>query len=414
LFATLDQNGDGQISADERSTGVDRLTVRDLDDDETLSLQELATQPYPTLNYGNSYVTGGSGEATGSNNRTAKFVTLRTPLDRKECAERWIHDYGKGQQLRVAMTSPLANAARHAKPDAVQHESSPLGIAFLDAAALAEALERPPADMELLIRLGKKAEKELPRVAFITPDGATLPADAGGIKFSSTNGSRVFETATERVELVAASDNDSERQKRQFQQYFKQADRDNNKYLDKQEAQQYANFGASFAVLDANGDEKIFAEEFDPWLDRQLASAACRAVLSANDAGHPFFPSFDTNGDGRLGLRELRVGLAGLLSRDANGDGSLSEKELVHLYRLSVAQGQTNIGSVFGVTFAYSVASDGRIKPTKGPEWFRNMDRNQDGDVSPREFLGTAENFKALDSDGDGLLDGKEAATKKK
>jgi Ca2+-binding EF-hand superfamily protein len=45
-----------------------------------------------------------------------------------------------------------------------------------------------------------------------------------------------------------------------------------------------------------------------------------------------------------------------------------------------------------------------------GPDWFRRMDRNQDGDVSKREFPGTARQFAQLDSDGDGLISGAEAA----
>ena len=44
-----------------------------------------------------------------------------------------------------------------------------------------------------------------------------------------------------------------------------------------------------------------------------------------------------------------------------------------------------------------------------GPAWFRKMDRNGDGDVSPREFLGTPEDFKRIDADGDGLIDAREA-----
>jgi len=37
------------------------------------------------------------------------------------------------------------------------------------------------------------------------------------------------------------------------------------------------------------------------------------------------------------------------------------------------------------------------------------MDRNGDGDVSRREFLGSAEQFKRIDTDGDGLISVEEA-----
>jgi hypothetical protein len=37
------------------------------------------------------------------------------------------------------------------------------------------------------------------------------------------------------------------------------------------------------------------------------------------------------------------------------------------------------------------------------------MDRNQDGDVSPREFIGSDEDFHKLDADGDGLISVTEA-----
>jgi hypothetical protein len=37
------------------------------------------------------------------------------------------------------------------------------------------------------------------------------------------------------------------------------------------------------------------------------------------------------------------------------------------------------------------------------------MDRNGDGDVSKREWLGSMEDFKKIDTDGDGLISVEEA-----
>jgi hypothetical protein len=49
------------------------------------------------------------------------------------------------------------------------------------------------------------------------------------------------------------------------------------------------------------------------------------------------------------------------------------------------------------------------VRPARGPLWFRKMDRNGDGDVSPREFLGSRDDFRRIDTDGDGLISAEEA-----
>ena len=48
-------------------------------------------------------------------------------------------------------------------------------------------------------------------------------------------------------------------------------------------------------------------------------------------------------------------------------------------------------------------------KSLVGPVWFQRMDRNLDGDLTCKEFLGPRHVFEQLDADHDGLIDPKEA-----
>jgi hypothetical protein len=71
--------------------------------------------------------------------------------------------------------------------------------------------------------------------------------------------------------------------------------------------------------------------------------------------------------------------------------------------------------NALGGAAAFLALSDraGNYEPEKqqgvGPAWFLKMDRNRDGDVSPREFIFSKEKFRKLDADGDGLLSADEA-----
>ena len=50
-----------------------------------------------------------------------------------------------------------------------------------------------------------------------------------------------------------------------------------------------------------------------------------------------------------------------------------------------------------------------RTRPAEGPRWFTRMDRNNDGDLTPREFLGSAADFEQFDRNRDGAIDAAEA-----
>ena len=54
-----------------------------------------------------------------------------------------------------------------------------------------------------------------------------------------------------------------------------------------------------------------------------------------------------------------------------------------------------------------------QASPTRGPQWFVRMDKNGDGDVTLKEFLGDKTGFKKLDTNGDGFIEPSEAEAAK-
>ncbi len=50
-----------------------------------------------------------------------------------------------------------------------------------------------------------------------------------------------------------------------------------------------------------------------------------------------------------------------------------------------------------------------RAMPADAPAWMTAMDRNGDGELSRREFLGSSRQFAAIDRNADGVIDASEA-----
>ncbi len=119
-------------------------------------------------------------------------------------------------------------------------------------------------------------------------------------------------------------------------------------------------------------------------------------VIGVTDLGAGLFELPDADRDGALAPRELRSAADHVRAAGAVTDGALDPARLPQ----------------------HAVVTIGRGRPSpelpaparSGPEWFRAMDRNGDGDVSAAAFLGAGAAFNRLDADGNGLLSPAEAA----
>jgi len=134
--------------------------------------------------------------------------------------------------------------------------------------------------------------------------------------------------------------------------------------------------------------------------------AVSRSWVSVALLRHPpaLWRQLDTNGDDELGARELQNLPRLLAEYDVDGDGEVAYFELPTLFEVVVDRGRPNI-----VRLSRSLPPQRVRARDPGPAWFNRMDRNDDGDISPREFLGTEKQFRLIDADDDGLIDPREA-----
>jgi Ca2+-binding EF-hand superfamily protein len=250
-------------------------------------------------------------------------------------------------------------------------------------------------ERELLVRLGHRQASQAV-FSLVFPKSSSREM-RGETAILSTG------TVTIQVETANRIESGFSSLRRLYLQDFQAADAENRGFVEERHLTDSDFLRSLLRLADRDGDGKLTLAELRGFLDLHAFGSASLVTASLIDESRGLFDLLDANGDGRLSLRELKGAWERLKSFDSNGDGYITRAELPRVYRLRFCQGFERQGRVTEKDTAFPVVKK------EGPAWFRQMDRNGDGDVSPREFLGPPELFRKLDRNGDGLISKEEA-----
>jgi Ca2+-binding EF-hand superfamily protein len=373
LFTRLDHDSDGLLTASEVSNGAQQLRRLDLDDDHTFSLNELDPLQY---------------ESTRPESRP--FVALAN-TNHRLLADRLIARY------------TAANTA--ANPQTIA--TSRIGLAPAQSAKLDLDGDGRLNRSELTAYLAHPTPHETINASL--PDPRTNRTRLEVIGGPSSRGlarlSRSWGGPT--VQLRAKNARSDRLLTTKFYRLrFFVADVNKNRYIEPTEFPQLMLTVASFAMVDADNDGKVTRDELTEFIKDQTAVQQSRLLLNVTHKSRSLFQLLDGNGDRRLAPRDFRDGYERLKPLDTDRNGRISRTELSGEYvlTLEVARAALFSADAMAMPAPQVPSTTPSTENRTGPTWFQRMDRNGDGDVSDREFLGGLALFKRLDRNGDGLL----------
>jgi Ca2+-binding EF-hand superfamily protein len=403
LFDHLDRDKDGLLTRPELAAIAGTLRPLDLDDDEMISNDELL--PFDS--------SASIAMVEESAERKARFTALPSVVElvpgesSLRPARLLLKKYDKPQQsTRGRADNKLSPAEFAIDPDAFA-SADKNGDDALDTEELRKFIARAPTDLTLDVDFSPGASGR-----------ATVHAGTGG---SLPKGTQVRQLAEGDVEFapgqvrldVHVEDGHSaaEEARRILTQRFKAADANKDGYIDGKERPRIDGAGSPIAglweVIDRDGDGKLYLKELLAFAERQTEAARGRFVVATADQGRAIFGILDLDRDRRLGAREVMRTVDRVMSWDGDRDGRVSADEIPYHFLVAIARG--GLPGLTGESVAVSGPRTRLAGAAAGPEWFQKMDRNRDGDVSHREFLGPREVFERLDRDKDGLIDPEEA-----
>ena len=408
LFGLLDADKDGKLSQKELAAAARVLARLDADEDDTIAAREVAPElfapPVPGMVVPPAM-------AAAAAVPPVNFLALgeATPTDMvRRLFARYAPDQLSREAPRLSRKELAIEADLFARLDRN-------GDGFLDPREL-EAFADRPADVEFKVRLGERPRGAAP-LEVLRPTGKTPLASAVR---QSGEGGVILRFGTARLDLRCDRSHLGPHFFAALRQTWVRAlhtaDANGDGRLDRAEAGRSPFFRELFDALDRRGDSRVGEKEVLDYVEGVLALQAralgTQSSLLISQPGAGLWDLLDSNRDGTLGLREVREAPALLGSLTGKG-GALEAAGVPTTYQLVLGPGMASLNRLSGDVLV-ELSPTGRLgyPPATlggGPLWFRKMDRNGDGDVSPREFLGSREDFRRIDADGDGLISAEEA-----
>jgi len=389
VFKLLDANSDGVVDAIEMQDSVDLLLAKDTDDDECVTLDEFAPPPPTPV---------GLNLAMVNVPRKPTTIDSELLLDTNQALlpAKVMRKYDKNRNRKLSAEELGWSSERLATCDADQDGQ-------LDLAELG-GLRKSPIDITLAVDVIRNADQ--PMLRTIASSGDRTDGDRYPDLVTISLPTAVVTFSTREVDPFEASMTIALRT-------FNELDTDANGYLDRDEAMVRERFGRGlFDMIDADGDNKIFGEEMKEFIRARGEPVATTCQVTVFDDGAGFFSTLDANGDRRISMREMRYANKTLSKMERDDKPGLGEHEPARHYRIEFVRGVFN---PFGTPdrpanplMPQTAVTTVKPRPV-GPVWFQRWDRNNDGDITWREFLGPRDAFEQLDADRDDLIDPKEA-----
>ncbi|MBS0205632.1 MAG: hypothetical protein JSS49_22240 [Planctomycetes bacterium] len=388
VFKNLDVDGDGIISEAEMTDAVDGLLAKDTDDDECVTLEEFIPQ--------STEVQSLVPRANVARSQTTSVAEIIRDTHQTLLPAQMIRKYDTDRNNKLSAAELNWTGEKLATCDA--DKDGQLSVKEL------ANLRNTPVDLELAVDVIRADGERMLRVLQVVGGRSANDSAPDLVKVSLPTAELTFSVRD--IDPFETSMTIALRA-------FNELDADKNGYLDKGETRMRERFGRGlFDQIDADGDGKIFGEEMKDFIRTRGEPVATTCHVTAFSDGAGFFSAIDTNGDRRLSVREMRNADRSLARMDVDQKPGLSEQEPVRQYRIEFVRG---IFNPFGSTERSvnpPVATDVvaiNNRTSVGPVWFQRWDRNNDGDITWREFLGPRAAFDELDADRDELIDPKEA-----